>query len=224
MARPTTADARTRKTRLIIATAITGGIFLLIAAIGVYGLIIGPPERGTTDTPPSQTGESPRPPATVVQPVPQTSDPERFATAVAHALFTWDTHTTLAPNDYRQALLEVADPTGHETNGLVADLENYLPDEQTWIALQEHQTRQWLDIDDFVVPEAWDEAVAVGGDALAEGTVAYTVTGTRHREGIWYEQQETSAHEVAFTVFITCPPDGGPCHLLRLSVLDQPLQ
>ncbi|MVT25075.1 hypothetical protein GNZ21_01630 [Nesterenkonia alkaliphila] len=208
----------------MIAAAITGGLVLLIVATGVYGLIIGPPERSSDEAPPAATSQPPSPPAPVVHPVPETNDPEEFATGAAHALFTWDTHTTLMPGDYRQALLEVADPTGEETNGLVADLENYLPDQETWIALQEFKTRQWLEIDEVYVPEAWDEAVAVGGDALEEGTVAYTVTGTRHREGVWYGEPETSAHQVAFTMFLTCPPDGEDCHLLRLSLLDQPLQ
>ena len=210
---------------MIIAAAITGGIFLLIVAIGVYGLIIGPP-RPSTETPgaPAPPGESPRPPATVVQQISETADAERFTIAVAHALFTWDTHSTLTPADYREPLVAVADPTGHETNGLISDLDNYLPDRETWIALQEYQTRQWLEIDTVVIPEAWEDAVAVGGDAMAEGTVAYTVTGIRHRAGVWHGEDEVSARDVAFTMFLTCPPAGDPCHLLRLSLPDQPLQ
>lgn len=225
MAHPTTtAPTRQRKTGLIIAAAITAGIVLLIVAIGVYGLIIGPPESEPDEAPVAGSSQSPSPPAPDIEKVPQTTDPDRFVTAVAQALFTWDTHTTFSPHDYRQELLEVADPTGYETNGLIADMENYLPDQQTWTALQEYQTRQWLEIDEIVVPQSWEEALEVGGQAMVEGTAAYTVTGTRHREGIWYEQEESSSHQVAFTVFIACPPEGEPCHLLRLSVLDQPLQ
>ncbi|QQT71106.1 hypothetical protein I6I57_13690 [Brevibacterium casei] len=209
---------------MIIAAAFGGLLLVLTIAVGIYGLIIGPPDRDT-DAPgsPAPTGESPRPPATVAQ-IPETTDGEEFATAVAHGLFTWDTHTVLTVEDYRQPLLEVTDPTGHETNGLVADLEDYLPNRETWIALQEYQTRQWLSVDDVFVPAQWEEAVEVGGDAIAEGTVAYTVTGTRHREGVWHGREETSQHEVAFTLFITCPPEGEACHLLRLSLLDEPLQ
>lgn len=223
MARPAP-GSRPRRTSLIIAAAITGVIFLLIVAIGVYGLIIGPPDRSEPEAPPPGQSETPRSPTNYVPPIADTTDAERFATSVSHALFTWDTHTTLTPHDYREPLLEVADPTGHETNGLVADLDNYLPDQETWVALQEYQTRQWLEIDEVFVPEEWEEAVAVGGESIVEGTIAYTVTGTRHREGVWHGEDQFSEHQVAFTMFITCPPGGEACHLLRLSLLDQPLQ
>jgi hypothetical protein len=54
------------------------------------------------------------------------------------------------------------------------------------------------------------------------GTTAYTVTGVRHRAGIWGERAVTSSHDVAFTVFIVCARLIR-VHLLRLSRLDEPL-
>jgi len=74
------------------------------------------------------------------------------------------------------------------------------------------------------VPEQWHEAEAVGGDAILEGTIAYTVEGIRHREGVWYDDQVTSEHQVAFTIFLACEPAFDQCALLRLSILDQPLR
>jgi len=59
---------------------------------------------------------------------------------------------------------------------------------------------------------------------LAEGTVAYTIEGTRHRSGVWNDEPVESAHPVAFTVFIVCKPTYETCHLLRLSELDNPLR
>lgn len=59
---------------------------------------------------------------------------------------------------------------------------------------------------------------------LAEGTIAYTIEGTRHREGVWNDEQVTSEHPVMFTVFIVCAPTYDTCHLLRLSQLDNPLR
>lgn len=239
MARPTP-DTRTRKTRLLVIAAITGVILAVLVAVGVYGLIIGPPEPRPYAPGPAPTatdGPGERRAPDELEPLAATDDPEQFAETVAHALFAWDTYTTLTVNDHRQRLVEVADPTGAETPGLLSDLDGYLPSPETWTALQEYRTRQWLDIENLAVPDQWDDALAAGGDAITEGTIAYTVTGTRHREGLWHGEAVTSEHEVAFTIFLTCPPatddsgsddgDAGepePCHLLRLSVLDQPLR
>ena len=48
-------------------------------------------------------------------------------------------------------------------------------------------------------------------------------TGTRHRSGIWEGEPVSSEHDVAFTVFLVCAPAYHECHLLRLSMLDKPL-
>jgi len=216
---------RTRRASLIIA-AIVGGVILLIAAVGVYGLITGPPDHRTDTQAPatSDPDDVAPPPIRYVPSIPDTTDAETFATRVAHALFTWDTRSPLTPNDYREPLLQVADPSGHETNGLLTDLNAHFPSAEVWVGLQAYETRQWLDLDEVVIPDMWADAVAAGGDAIADGTVAYTITGTRQRAGVWHDQPETSAHPVAFTLFLTCPPDGEPCYLLRLSRLGEPLQ
>ena len=59
---------------------------------------------------------------------------------------------------------------------------------------------------------------------LADGLVAYTVEGTRHRTGVWFDEPVTSEHPVAFTMFLSCPPATDRCVLLRLSQLDNPLR
>lgn len=203
-------------------------ILALLTGVGIYGLVIGepdpPPPAPTAPHEDDEPSTSPSAPTGEVPRLPRTTDPEEFATAVAHALFTWDTFTLLRPQDHRDVLLEVADPSGEETPGLVADLNAYLPDQATWTQLQEYQTRQWLQIDRLYVPEQWADVEAAGGDAIAEGTVAYTVEGVRHREGVWYHDPVSSQHDVAFTIFLACRPAFDQCALLRLSVLDQPLR
>lgn len=215
-----------RRRQIITACAI-GLVLALLAGVGIYGLIKGQPhptgdrsgDRGTSSTASSSPTEI------TLAPLPETRDPETFARSVASALFTWDTYTLLSPQDHRDVLLQVADPSGLETPGLVSDLDGYLPDQSTWTQLQEYQTRQWLDIDRAYVPDQWADAEAAAGDDLAPGTIAYTIEGTRHREGVWYDKPVTSAHDVAFTIFLTCPPRGDQsCYLLRLSVLDEPLR
>lgn len=227
MARSDTDPESRRRRRRLITLAAIAVVLAILTGIGIYGLVLGePPARPAT--PPSHTEDPSTPgattPADTVPPLPRTTDPQAFATAVAHALFEWNTYTLLSPTDHRDVLLQVADPSGQETPGLVSDLDNYLPDADTWTRLQEYQTRQWLSIDRLYVPDQWHEALAAGGDAIAEGTVAYTVEGVRHREGVWYDDPVSSQHDVAFTIFLVCEPAASPCALLRLSILDQPLR
>jgi hypothetical protein len=138
-------------------------------------------------------------------------------------LFDWDT-TTDRPEDTTGRLLAVADPTGQESPGLVADLAGYLPAPEAWELLRAYETRQWLEIHTADIPAAWATARAQApAGALAPGTSAYTVTGTRHRAGVWDGEPVATAHPVAFTVFVVCAPTYERCHLLRLSRLDEPL-
>lgn len=76
------------------------------------------------------------------------------------------------------------------------------------------------------MPEAWGEAVeqAQPGQLGALGTVVSTIEGTRHRTGVWNDEQVTSEHAVAFTVSSSSAPTYDTRHLLRLSQLDNPLR
>jgi hypothetical protein len=58
---------------------------------------------------------------------------------------------------------------------------------------------------------------------LLPGTTGLTIRGIRHRTGVWEGEPVASEHDVAFTVFIVCGPSYSECHLLRLSMLDKPL-
>lgn len=150
-------------------------------------------------------------------------DPQTFAGNVALALFTWDTTTGLMPLDYTSALLDVGDPTGQEQAGLAADIATYLPTRDAWIDLRQYATTQTLTIDSIQVPNAWNEAVEQAHPGqLPDGAAAYTIHGTRQRDGVWNGAPTSAERDVAFTVFIACPPDE-TCHLLRLSQLDNPL-
>lgn len=224
----TVSDPRARRTRLIISAAAIALLLLILTGVGIYGLIIGQPtpaEPTASASPPASADPSSSSPAEVeVAPLPETTDPEEFATAVAEALFAWDTFTLLRPQDHRNALLKVADPSGLETPGLAADLDEYLPTQDVWTQLQEYQTRQWLHIEDMVVPEQWHDAQTAGGNAIAEGTTAYTIDGVRYRAGIWHDKPVDSQHQIAFTIFLACEPAYDHCALLRLSALDEPLR
>lgn len=150
-------------------------------------------------------------------------DPDAFARQVTGALFEWDTATLISRADHVEQLVAVADPTGEATPGLVSDLDNYLPTPDAWTELAKYETRQWIAIDSVTTPSQWTEAEAQAGDQLLPGTTGLTIRGTRHRTGVWDGVPVASEHDVAFTVFIVCGPSYPECHLLRLSMLDKPL-
>lgn len=204
----------------IIVTAVA---VLTAVGVGVYGLFFAQHDKPepTPTTTASTTQPVPKPTET---PTPMT-DPERFARWAASALFDWDTATTNRAEAIDR-LMAVADPTGEgEGAGLVSDIGNYLPDQATWAKLRTYATRQWLDIETVTVPATWDEAKAQAAPGqLLPGTVAYTITGTRHRDGTWNGQPVTYTAPTAFTLFIACAPSFPECHLLRLSLPDQPLK
>ena len=112
-----------------------------------------------------------------------------------------------------------------EQAGLASDIAAYLPSRDAWLKLRQYATAQHLTIDNTFIPDAWATAVEQAQPGqLAEGTIAVTIEGTRHREGLWNNETATSEHAVAFTLFVVCGPTYETCHLLRLSQLDNPLR
>ena len=132
---------------------------LLLAGIGVYGLLTGP--RTTTDTygdpdpvPTLTTPHGRQAPAPTLLPVKASDDPEEFARNVATALFTWDTGTGFMPLDYQAVILDVGDPSGTEQAGLATDVADYLPSREAWTDLRQYATTQHLTIEDASVPRS----------------------------------------------------------------------
>lgn len=159
-----------------------------------------------------------------LSPLPSTADPEAFARLAAEALFEWDTATVITRTEHIERLAKVADPTGESSAGLVSDIENYLPTPEAWAQLQQYETRQWLEVESTRTPSLWSKAeTQVGPDGFLPGTTAYNISGVRHRAGVWEGTPVSSAHRVAFTIFVVCGPTYPQCHLLRLSLLDEPL-
>jgi hypothetical protein len=214
-----------RQVILLLACLLT----IAIACFGAYGLA-----RGQAETPASETSPPVRRPEHAdmsLAPVgphdrglPQTSEPVAYARAIASSLFTWDTSAGLLPMDYTDAVLADADPSGEETAGLVTDVAAYLPTTDQWLDLGAMEVTQSLTIAEATVPDAWSSAVEQARGHLRPGTTAVTITGTRHRTGVWNGEPAESAYPVSFTVFVACPPAFDRCHVLRLSQLDNPLR
>lgn len=155
----------------------------------------------------------------------ETSDPAAFAVSVARVLFAWDTAETTPLNEYAGRLLAVADPSGQESAGLATDLTTYLPSPESWEDLKTYETRQWIDINSYEVPDDWRSAANDSDSSrIALGTTAYTITGLRRRSGIWQGKTAQTVDKVSFTIFMTCKPTYETCRLLRLSQLNNPLR
>lgn len=229
----TTADRRRRRLRIAV---IAGGLaLLLLTGVGVYGLLRGPGalHPGATGPAPASSSSAAASPGTsesaALEPIATTGRPETFARTVAQALFSWDTTAGYEPSDYAQVLADVA--ADDEAQALAADVRAYLPTGEAWERLRPYATRQWLTIDALTIPESWETAVAQAAPGqIPVGTVAYTITGTRHRAGITGTTPVETKRPVSFTVFLTCTPaatsrgvTGSTCALLRLSQPDRPL-
>jgi hypothetical protein len=217
----------TRRRQLVV-----GGIaiVLLLASFLTYTVLAHRSATTPAIAPramqPSSEAEQPIAEASPNQlsPLPSTADPEAFARLAAEALFEWNTGTVITRTKHIERLVKVADPTGESTAGLVSDIENYLPTPEAWAQLQQYETRQWLEVESTRTPSSWSKAeTQVGPAGLLPGTTAYNISGVRHRAGVWEGAPVSSAHHVAFTMFVVCGPTYPQCYLLRLSLLDEPL-
>jgi cell division septation protein DedD len=211
-----------RRRRLVIAIVGAGIALIVLAAIGLFGLLRGPAKANQPERPTPTASALPEVPTDQPHPVLETSSPELFARSVAHALFDWDTRQDAGPADWAQVLVDVAD--ADEAAALAADVREYLPGAEMWQRLAVYGTRQWLDVETVVVPAEWATALeqAEAGQ-IPKGASALTVTGTRHRAGTWNTDEMRTERHVSFTVFVVCPGQE-PCTLLRLSKLDHPLE
>lgn len=209
---------------------LAAGVFLLgTVAVGVDGLMSGP--GGKASPPTASTSASANTVTHSDAPVvdlsdrslPHTTDSIAYARAVATSLFDWNTSSGYLPTDYTAAVLADADPSGEETPGLVNDVATYLPTTDQWLDLGAMDVVQSIDITSAAVPASWPAALAQAHGQLRPGTTAVTITGTRHRSGVWDGEPASTSSPVSLTVFVACRPAFDRCHVLRLSQLDNPL-
>jgi hypothetical protein len=209
---------------------VAGVALLATVVVGVYGLVRGPgsqasPSLARSSPEPAIATHSDAPVADLHnQSLPHTTDPIAYTRAVATSMFDWDTSSGYLPTDYTADVLADADPSGEETPGLLDDIATYLPTTNQWLDLGAMDVVQTIDITSASVPASWPAALAQAHGQLRPGTTAVTITGTRHRSGVWNGQPAASSYPVSFTVFVACPPAFDRCHVLRLSQLDNPLK
>lgn len=215
--------------RPTVALALAGLLLLAAASAGAYGFLRGTDDSATEPGPaPTRASTPGRSNAAAVgdrpATLPKTGDPTRYATAVAAALFDWDSTSGLTPTDYTAPVLADADPSGEETPGLISDVAGYEPTTDQWQQLAGLYVAQHLEITSAVTPSMWPRAMAQAHGQLRPGTTAITITGTRQRTGMWYGEHAATSTPVSFTVFLACAPAFPRCHTLRLSALNDPLR
>lgn len=215
-----------RQVVLVLGLALTFATLV----VGAYGLVRGPSSTGAGPDPGlvAPVRVAPEATAPVVslaeRALPHTTDPIDYARALATSLFEWDTSSGFLPTDYTAAILADADPSGEETPGLLLDVTAYVPTTAQWLSLSALKVIQAIDITKSYLPDSWATAEAQAHGQLRPGTTAVTITGTRHRTGMWNNKAAVSTSPVSFTVFLACPPAFDRCHVLRLSQLDNPLK
>jgi hypothetical protein len=228
---PAPTDPRNR--RRLVALIAAGIVLLLLASVGVYGLLTGPrtstspdpdPEPGpTTTAPPTVAPSTPRPPR--VPAVPRSADPETFAQGVASTLFAWDTARGCGRWTTPRRSSRSVTPAGTNKPGWPPTWPRTCRPETPGSSCGNTPPASTSPSRPRTspTPGPTPSAQAQPGQ-LAAGTTAVTIEGTRHRAGVWNGQPVTSEHPVAFTVFVVCAPTYPTCHLLRLSQLDNPLR
>lgn len=226
-----THPGRTGRRRLVLLLAVGFGVLAALVGVGLYGLLLAPtptaPTSAVDPTAPARPPAEPKPTlsSAALAPILSTSDAEAFVRAAAQALINWDTAAGLEPTDYAQVIVDAGDPSGTETAALASDVRGYLPTADAWSKLRTYGTRQWLTIDDAFIPASWNEALDQATEGqLLPGTIAYTVTGTRHRAGIVGTEAQETSRPIAFTLLLACQPSFDECRLLRLSEVDNPLR
>ncbi|WP_370325370.1 hypothetical protein [Euzebya sp.] len=152
------------------------------------------------------------------------ADPVVYATALTEVLLTWNTTSQPSPRTVAETIMRHADPDSPDGDELSTDLANYLPSDAAWQDLRRHATRQTVTVHTATVPDAWAaiQASAPASD-LPPGTTAVTLQATRHRTGVWEDDEVHTSHPITFTVFLECPPPDAPCRPVRLSRPDAAL-
>lgn len=211
--------------RSLVRRFVTAGVVLVLIVVGAIAAGRVQSDSTAPLSGPSAPGVSPKPSPSGDEmstrgeaPPSGSRQAVAFARQVTDLLFTWDTVSGPDPTTIRGELVALADPTGEETPGLLADLGMYLPDDVAWPRLESLGARQWVDVEHVVVPAGW--ADASDGEPGLAGTYAVNVAGTRHREASAAGLADRTANPVVFTVFVHCPTDES-CSLLRLGRLGE---
>jgi hypothetical protein len=148
--------------------------------------------------------------------LPDTDDPDVYATGIAEVLFGMD-HANNRPADYEaffaDALWDEIDP--NDQARIMATISRRIPTADMW-----GQMRSVEQAGEFEVELVWEPRSARNHrargnwpDGWEMRTVSGTQTETWHVPG---EQAQSSTRPVAVTVAMACPPAASPCRLIGI--------
>ncbi len=221
------------KRRRLVALIAAGIVLLLLAGVGIYGLLTGPRNSTSTDPDP-EPGPVTTAPPTVAPSTPAHRGFQRFRVPPIRRRSPKVSRPRCSPGTPprgcgrwttpRRSSRSVT-PAGTSKPGSPPTWPRTCRTGTPGSSCGSTPPASTSPSTAAFVPDAWADAVEQAQPGqLAAGTTAVTIEGTRHRAGVWNGQPVTSEHPVAFTVFVVCAPTYPTCHLLRLSQLDNPLR
>jgi hypothetical protein len=235
------AHPRARAVVLVAAGLVAGLVLLAFILAGVDRVSSSTAGESDTDLPPtapvqSPAGDEPSPtvPATPAQPppsrevgeddrpaaslpsLPDTDDPDVYATAVAEVLFGMD-YANHAPDDY-EAFFEAAlwdEIVPDSRTRIMTTISRRIPTVDMW-----EQMRSIDQTSEFEVELVWEPRTGrdhrEAGD-WPDGVVTRNVSGTQTET--WQapeEEEQGSARPVAVTIAMACPPATSSCRLVGI--------
>jgi len=173
----------------------------------------GGPESATT---PAAT--TPAPDVTFAAPIPETSDPDVYARAVAGVVFGMDTRR-LEPGDCRDTLMGEADPSLSATGraDLARMLTERIPSSEQWARMRANQQwSTWVNLD-VHVPGSWEQ-VLIAGQA-EPGWAFRNVSGVQTTHYVENGATRTASRERTITIGMRCPAAGAEVDRCRLNLV-----
>jgi hypothetical protein len=177
------------------------------------------PSWPTSSSRPSPDSEDP---AAVDQPIaalptlPDTSDPDAYAAAVAETLFGMD-YTNVGPEDYERLLADALwpDVVAEDRSRIIATISRRIPTPDMWEQMRSIQQTAVFDVELVWEPRAGRQ----GRDEQwwPDGVVLRNVSGTQTET--WRASDgsmQSSTREVAVTVGVACAPPASLCRLLSI--------
>ncbi|MEV0530743.1 hypothetical protein [Kitasatospora sp. NPDC050463] len=179
-----------------------------------------PSTSATSTASPHGSGPTPSPGATpgasVVAAPPHTSDPIKFATAFATALWSYDTRTATQPQQLAGLRAWL---TGESKYADPDALAAQLPDPTLWSRMRDNGQHATGEAAEAHLPAAWQHAI---GKDPAQLTVAYvyavTVTG---KQTVSWNDGGRGAEDRALTLAVQCRP-GSDCALASIATTVYP--
>lgn len=150
--------------------------------------------------------------------LPETSNPNEYAAAVAGAVFAQDT-VNADPEDYRARLMVEADPqmSPRGRSDLERMVAERIPSPEQWQRMRRNSQWSRWETEDVWQPGAWDEVVTSG--QAEPGWVVRNVLGQQTVHFVDGSQARETSRERTLTIGMRCPAPGAVVDRCRLTLI-----